>query len=66
MEAYSPTMQAALQQQLRASTPADLETLRPYFEKRRGPGLALLLAELDARQSAAPTDYSPHGRRITA
>lgn len=70
MESYSPAMQADLQRELRASTPAQLIALRAYFEKRKGPGLALLLAELATRRpnpaDTLPPGHCAHGRRITA
>lgn len=54
MESYSPTMEAAVRQQLTQASPEYLAQLVPYYQQRRGPGLVLLEEEHRRRNLPFP------------
>jgi hypothetical protein len=58
MEAYSAQMQAAVLHQVQQATIRRLRELLTYYRLRQGPGLALVIAEIRARQARRALNYS--------
>ena len=63
MEAYSPTMEAAVRQMLTQASPAYLAQLVPYYQQRQGPGLVLLEEEHRRRNLPFPPACPVCGQR---
>ncbi|MGI4870500.1 MAG: hypothetical protein ACRYFX_04895 [Janthinobacterium lividum] len=57
MEAYSAPMHAAVLHQLQHASLERLLELLAYFRQREGPGLALVIAEIRARQARRALNY---------
>ena len=57
-EEYSEQMRDWVAAQLTQTKTADLQRLLTYYQQRKGPGLKLVEAELQARQ---PLNYIPCG-----
>lgn len=62
MEAYSAPMQAAVQHQVQQARLERLLELLEYFRQRGGPGLALVIAEIRARQARRALNFPPTQR----
>lgn len=58
-EVYSPHMAAAVREQLRQASATELTRLLAYFQYRRGPGLALVEAEVAERAERQQVNYPP-------
>lgn len=59
MEAYSPTMAAAVQHQVQQASLGRLRELLAYYRQREGPGLALVETELRERQARRLLNFPP-------
>lgn len=59
MEVYSARMRDALENDVQQASTLRLVELAAYYRKRKGPGLALILAELRDRQARRQLNYPP-------